>query len=242
VYMTTDELVVSWLDDLMVELGCMDDKFNLAGVDVLLDDKCQQSYIDKGGEKMTLKADASRWLISSSEFNLTNVSVGGYLITSGTQYKEKCEQCDTYSPCCVAECDLFNWKEDESCRFCRLDGVCYGVMDRKYNRIEFDTGDVEQLDKPVIKHKGESYTLSDITKMDDSVDKFVMYFKYVNVAYRYYECEYLCLKTKKYDDRVVVSFQEKLYSFPKWFTKGEILVIVYRDVDSYRVSREDQVG
>ena len=179
---------------------------------------------------------AGRWDVK--EYDVRMECTGGYLITSNTQYKEKCKECDIDTPCCVSGCEVFDWKEDEECRYCKFSGQCFGCMDKldEYY-VEFE-GSVTQSDSSlIIKHDGKEYGLDDIYELEDSVDKFILYFKYVNAAYRYYGCEDIQLKVKKTDDKIVISFQDKMYTFPRDFTKAECLAIVFRDVESYRVDK-----
>lgn len=211
----------------------------LEGVDFIgvgvksLEEVC--SLGKKGGDVMKKDEDNSpsgKWC--TGEYS-ARMEVGGYTITFGTQFKEKCDQCSLSTPCCVVGCEVYKWKEieeDNPCRYCKLDGICYGNMDRFSDYYtEFTKGEFR------VKHKGKYWTLGGISRLETSIDKLVLYFKYVNMAYRYYDCEELMFKVKKTEDKVIVSFQGVLYHFPKDMSKQEIMLKVFRKVDTYCLSK-----
>lgn len=207
-----------------------------------LGEMCDVGNYEGGGEFMKSYEDntgkVGKW--SLAEYFAKADSTGGYdTVSLGSQIREKCDQCDIDTPCCEAGCGVWEYKvieRDNPCQHCKFDGECFGVMDSLEDYItEIDS--VVKADTVYAIYEGERYTFGDVSLMDESIKKYILYIKLMNESYRYYGNEDLMFKVSKKADKVVVKFQGKEYYFPGNMSKKEIMVKVYHDVQYYRKAK-----
>jgi len=215
--------------DVLGEVDFVDVDSETAKVITDLELLCDVGNYEGGGEIMKRYDDSTgkvgKW--SLAEYFAKADSTGGYSTgTLGSQIREKCDQCDIDTPCCEAGCDVWEYKvaeRDNPCQHCKFDGECLGVMDSLEDYIT-EVDDIVE----------EDITFGEIMNMEESVEKYIAYIKFMNKAYRYYGNYDMQFQVKKKSDKLVVKFKGKEYNFSRNMSKREVMVKVYRDVKYYR--------
>ena len=219
--------IVDFFVEVFKELSILEEDLKGGGVNGIV--KQYNQHTNKAG----------KWGVG--EYFIRMEALGGYEITSTSQFREKCDQCNK-EICCTVDCEVYEWKSLEleqkrACRNCKFKSECLGVMD-KFDEVyvEFDQEEIK------VRYKNRKYTTDDIEEMGTCTLKTLLRVKYLNEVYKRYGNHKYLFKTCKKENELLVKWKGELYSFPVDFTQRQVLAAVWRELDGYKVNKDKNVN